>query len=75
MSRSLFALIAIAAMVPASLWCSLRTAAASDLTVLPVSCRRRLLWWQRNAHYVYLGSGCLVALVALVQVIQVGLLS
>jgi hypothetical protein len=73
MSRSMFALFAIAAMVPVGMWCSLRAAAAADLTVLPPSSRKRLRSWQKNAHHVYLGSGSLALVVGLIQLLRIAL--
>jgi hypothetical protein len=69
----MFAFFAVTAMVPLGMWCSLRAAAAADLTVLPPRSLRRLRSWQRNAHHVYRGSASLVLVVGLVQVLRLAL--
>jgi hypothetical protein len=73
MIRSMFALFAVAVMVPGGMWCTLRAAAAADLTVMPPSARRRLTSWQKNAHHVYVGSGSLAIVVGLIQVLRLAL--
>lgn len=47
------ALLAIAAVIAAAMWLSLRVVPMSDLDVLPVRCRRRIRWWQVNARWAY----------------------
>jgi hypothetical protein len=54
MSQPMAVLTAVAVLVSAGMWMSLRVAAGSDLGVLPASCRRRLSWWRVNARGVYL---------------------
>ncbi|MDX6209691.1 MAG: hypothetical protein QOE24_2082 [Frankiales bacterium] len=73
MSRSMFTLFAVAALVPLGMWCSLRAAAAADLTLLPASSLRRLRSWQKNAHHVYLGSASLALGVGLFAVLRLAL--
>ncbi|MDX6253706.1 MAG: hypothetical protein QOJ11_40 [Frankiales bacterium] len=73
MLRSMFALCAIAAMVPAGMWCTLRAAAAADLTVMPLRARRRLNSWQKHARQVYVGSGSLAVVVGLIQFLRFAL--
>jgi hypothetical protein len=51
---TMVALTAIALLVAATMWLSLRVAAISDLAVLPANCRKRLQWWRLNAKHVYL---------------------
>jgi hypothetical protein len=67
MSLSMFAVFAISTLVSATMWCSLRMAAASDLAVLPASCRKRLRWWQLNARNVYLVCAMLALVTVLLQ--------
>ncbi len=52
------ALLAIAVVVAAAMWLSLRVVPMADLDVLPVRSRRRIRWWQVNARSVY--ACCLV---------------
>jgi hypothetical protein len=67
MSESLVAVIAIALLVSAAMWLSLRVAATSDLAVLPASCRKRLQWWRLNARNIYLICGALAFATAVLQ--------
>jgi hypothetical protein len=55
------ALLAIAVVVAAAMWLSLRVVPMSDLDVLPVRCRRRIRWWQLNAHWIYACCAVLAA--------------
>jgi hypothetical protein len=73
MSLSMFAVFAISTLVSAAMWCSLRMAAASDLAVLPASCRKRLRWWQMNARHVYLVCATLALVTVLLQVHRIAL--
>lgn len=67
MMQSMVGLAAIALLVAAAMWLSLRMAATSDLQVLPASCRRRLTWWRVNSRVVYLLCGALVAAALIAQ--------
>lgn len=62
MSQTMIAVVGVALLVSAAMWLSLRATTGSDLTVLPLYCRRRVRWWQANSRYVYLA--CAVAAVA-----------
>jgi len=55
------ALPAVALVVAAGMWLSLRAVPASDLDVLPARCRRRIRWWQRNAGWIYACCAVLAA--------------
>jgi hypothetical protein len=68
MSQPMFALTAIAVLVAAAMWLSLRSAASSDLGVLPASCRKRLLWWRMNARHVYYICAALALVTVVLQV-------
>jgi hypothetical protein len=61
-------LLAIAVVVPAAMWLSLRAVPMSDLDVLPVRCRRRIRWWQLNARWLYVSCAALAAAAALTHV-------
>ena len=45
MAQSILPLAAVALLVSAAMWLSLRATTGSDLTVLPAYCRKRVLWW------------------------------
>ena len=45
-------LLAIAIVSAAAMWLSVHVP-ISDLDGLPVRCRRRIEWWQRNARWAY----------------------
>ena len=68
MSHTASVLIGVAFLVAAGMFATLRIAAASDLAMLPASCRRRLRWWQVNARTLYLGLAALAVLCMAVQV-------
>ncbi len=55
------ALLAIAVVVAAAMWLSLRVVPMSELDVLPVRSRRRIRWWQLNARWVYACCAVLAA--------------
>ena len=46
-------LLAGAVVFAAAMWLSVHVVPISDLDVLPVRCRRRIEWWQRNARRAY----------------------
>jgi hypothetical protein len=46
-------LLAIAIVSAAAMWLSVHVVPISDLDGLPVRCRRRIEWWQRNARWAY----------------------
>jgi hypothetical protein len=68
MSQTMLAISAIACLVSTSMWLSLRVGAASDLAVLPASCRRRLHWCRLNARTVYLICGGVGLITIVLQV-------
>jgi hypothetical protein len=46
-------LLAIAIVSAAAMWLSVHVVPISDLDGLPLSCRRRIEWWHRNARWAY----------------------
>jgi hypothetical protein len=70
MTESAIALLALAALVPAATWCSLRMAAAVDLDVLPTHSQRRIQWWQSHAGHVYAVSAALAVLAVVHQLVS-----
>lgn len=63
------AVLAMAALVAAALWVTLRLAAVADLAVLPGSSRRHLAWWQGHAGVVYVGCAVAVPVAAAVALL------
>ena len=54
-------LLAIAIVFAPAMWLSVHVVPTSDLDGLPVRCRRRIEWWQRNARWAYTGCAVLAA--------------
>jgi hypothetical protein len=68
MTESAVALLAISVLLPSTLWCSLRVAAAVDLDILPTHSQRRIRWWQSHAGYLYVVSAALAVLAVAHQI-------
>jgi hypothetical protein len=68
MPQTMIALTAVALLVSASTWISLRAVSTADLTTLPVSCCQRLAWWRLNAWAVYLTCGVMAVSAAALYV-------
>lgn len=68
MSRSAFAVLAIALLISFGLWLSTRAAGLAEVELLPARCRRRVRWWQGNARYVQLGCAAVAVAAACVQI-------
>jgi hypothetical protein len=54
-------LLAIAIVSGTALWLSVHVVPRSDLDALPLKCRCRIEWWQRNVRWAY---ACCVVLAA-----------
>lgn len=58
-------LLAIAIVSGAALWLSVHVVPRADLDALPLRCRYRIEWWQRNVRWAY---ACCVVLAAAASV-------
>jgi len=54
-------LLAIAIVSAAAMWLSVHVVPISDLDGLPVRCRRRIEWRQRNARWAYASCAVVAA--------------
>jgi hypothetical protein len=61
MTQPAVALLTLAVMVPAAMWCSLRAAAAVNLDLLPTRSQRRIQWWRAHTGHVYVAGAVLAA--------------
>ena len=46
-------LAALAVLLAAAIWITLRGITTSDVPRMPVRCRRRIVWLQHNARWLY----------------------
>jgi hypothetical protein len=54
-------LLAMAIVFTAAMWLLVHVVPISDLDGLPIRCRRRIEWWQRNARWACVTCAVLAA--------------
>ena len=67
MSKTALAILALAILVSAGMWLSVRAAGLAEIQLLPSHYRRRVQWWQSNARHVQFGCAAAVCVAAALQ--------